>query len=156
MGTKTHEGQELPKGQGAPIAITRVEQKMMPHEEEDLIMPTYMIYVKNMGDGLPVELGLFEEACKATGISKEAWNVVGLNAYLSDRSNQLDCTPKYENPPESMTGYIKLEHDEDFIRCTLRQGIPKSRGTYTTPLMIDMVYGYTFTVSKQVLVRKQI
>ncbi|MBN2112426.1 hypothetical protein JW707_05000 [Candidatus Woesearchaeota archaeon] len=156
MGTRTQGGQELPAGQGAPIAITKIEQKMMPHENEELIIPTYMIYVKNMGNGLPVELGLYQNACKATGIASKAWNVVGLNAYLSDRSVQLDCTPKYEGSEESKTGYVKLERDEDYIRCTLAEGIPKSRGTYTTPLMIDMSYGYTFTISKQVLVRKQV
>lgn len=155
MGIKTHEGQELPAGQGAPIAITRIEQRMMAHENDDLIMPTYMIYIKNMEDGLPVEIGLYEEACKSTGIAKEAWNRVGFDAYLSDRSMQLDCTPKYQDEQNSKTGSLKLEKDEDFIRCTLKEGIPKSRGTYTTPLMIDMIYGYTFTISKQVLVRRQ-
>ena len=152
MGTITYEGQDLPSGQGAPIAITRIEQKMLPHEDESLIIPSFMIYVKNMEDGLPVELGLYEKACTATGIGKDAWNVIGLNAYLSDRSVQLDCNIGKEDK----TGSVKLEHDEDFIRCNLPSGIPKSRGTYTTPMMIDMLYGYTFTVSKQVLVRKQI
>jgi len=29
-------------------------------------------------------------------------------------------------------------------------------GTYTTPLMIDLEYGYTFTISKNVLIRRQV
>jgi hypothetical protein len=157
MGIIKRGGQELPRGQGAPIAITKIEQKMMMHPENDeLIKPQFMIYVKNMGDGLPIDVGVYEEACTATGISNQAWNVVGARVYLSDRSVQLNCTPKLEPGSGSKAGYIKLEKQEDFIKCTLEEGISKAMGTYTTPLMIDLIYGYTFTISKEVLIRRQV
>ena len=157
MGTIQVEGQELPKGQGAPIAITKIEPKMLPHNvSEELIMPSFMIYVRNMGDGLPVDIDVYGDACTATGVPTRAWNVVGARVYLSDKSSQLDCTPKLDYQTSGKEGYIKLEKDEDFIRCTLKEGIPKARGTYTTPLMIELEYGYTFTISKKVLIRKQV
>ena len=157
MGTIEREGQELPRGQGAPIAITKIEQKMMPHNESDeLITPTFMIYVRNMENGLPVDINVYDRACLATGISKQAWNVVSAKVYLSDRSVQLDCTPKLDPKSSDKTGHIKLEKQEDFIRCSLNEGIPKTLGTFTTPLMVDMDYGYTFTISKNVMIRRQV
>lgn len=157
MGVRKEGGQELPKGQGAPIAITKIEQRMLSHpEREDLIRPQFMIYVTNMGNGLPMDPGVYQDACKATGIPREAWNAIGVSVYLSDRSIQLNCTPKFETDSTTKAGYVKLEKQEDFVKCTLEEGMPKARGTFTTPLMIDMGYGYTFTISKDVLIRKQV
>jgi len=157
MGTIQKDGQELPKGQGAPIAITKIEQKMMMHPESDeTVIPRFMIYVKNTKSGLPVDINSYDKACEATGISKKAWNVVTARVYLSDRSIQLDCTPKLDSSSTDRTGHLKLEKSEDFIQCTLPEGIPMNLGTYTTPLMIDLEYGYTFTISKNVLIRRQV
>lgn len=157
MGTIGIEGQELPRGQGAPIAITKIEQKMMMHPENDeLIKPRYMIYVKNMQNGLPVDIDVYDKACTSTGISKQVWNVVRARVYLSDRSIQLDCAPKLDTESADKAGHIRLEKKEDFIKCVLEEGVHKTRGTFTTPLMIDLDYGYTFTISKNVLIRKQV
>lgn len=156
MGTVQLEGQELPRGQGAPIAITKIEQKMLPHEDEQRIVPQFMIYVKNMGDGLPVELSSYQDACRATGVSKGLLNVVGARVYLSDKSVQLNCKPKLVENSPSKEGYIKLEKKEDFIKCSLEEGVSKDWGTYTTPLIMELDYGYTFTISKNVLIRKQV
>jgi hypothetical protein len=156
MGTIQREGQELPRGQGAPIAVTKIEQKMMPHERDDMIKPSYMIYVKNMEDGLPVDIDSYDKACAGVGMQKRTLNVVKANVFLTDRSvqTQLNCTPKVIQAGKA--GYIKLEKEEDFIRCAYEEGIPKSLGTYTTPLIIDLDYGYTFTISKSVLLRKYV
>ncbi len=156
MGTIQKEGQELPRGQGAPIAVTKIEQKMMPHDREDMVKPSYMIYVKNMEDGLPVEIDSYDKACAGVGMQRRTLNVVKANVFLTDRSvqTQLDCTPKVIEAGKA--GYIKLEKKEDFIKCTFEEGIPKALGTYTTPLIIDLDYGYTFTISKSVLLRKYV
>ena len=156
MGTISVEGQELPRGQGAPIAITKIEQTMVSHDSENLIKPTYVIHIKNMGEGLPVEIGSYEKACSGTGIEKRTLNVVRANVYLSDRGTQLDCKPKLDSSSPNLAGHVKLEKEEDTIRCELKQGVPKSLGTFTTPLIIDLDYGYTFTISKPVMIKKQV
>ena len=89
-------------------------------------------------------------------MSRRAWNVLKARVYLSDRTVQLDCSPKLNPESADMSSYIKLEEGEDAIKCELKGGIPKSMGTFTTPLMVDLDYGYTFTISKNVLIRKQI
>ncbi len=154
MGTIKTGGEQLPSGQGAPIAITKIEQKMLPHETEGYVKPQYEIFVKNMGNGIPVASGYYQEACKATGAAAGFLNVVSAKVYLSDRAYQMDCSPKLAALAQDLTGHIKLEKDEDVIKCVLKQGIPKSMGTYTTPLMIELDYGYTFTISKNVLIKK--
>ena len=157
MGTVTKEGQELPKGQGAPIAVTKIEQKMLQHPDNpEMVRPQYLIYVRNMGDGLPVASNVYQNACRATGISKQSWNVVGARVYLSDRSMQLNCRPKLDPNSADLRGHIKLEKKEDFVQCTYDPGILKTQGTYTAPLMIDLDYGYTLTISKNVMIRKQV
>jgi len=156
MGTIQREGQELPRGQGAPIAVTKIEQKMLPHERDDMVKPSYMIYVKNMEDGLPVDIDTYDKACAGIGMQKRTLNVVKANVFLTDRNAQmqLNCTPKVIEAGKA--GYIKLEDKEDFIKCTYEEGILKAMGTYTTPLIIDLDYGYTFTISKSVLLRKYV
>lgn len=158
LGTMQKETQKVvPNGQGAPIAISKIEQKMMMHNESDeLVVPRFLIYVKNMRNGLPVNIDGYDRACESTGLSMKSWNVVSAKVYLSDRSIQLDCTPKLDYNSADKTGHIKLEKQEDFIRCTLPEGIPTTFGAYTSPLMIDLEYGYTFTISKNVLIRKQV
>jgi len=156
MGSISVEGQELPQGQGAPIAITEIEQTMMSHDSENLIKPTYIIHVRNMGEGIPVEIGSYEKACSGTGIEKRTLNVVKAKVYLSDTNTQLDCRPKLDSSSSDLAGHVKLEQEEDTIRCELKQGVPKALGTFTTPLIIDLDYGYTFTISKPVMIKKQV
>lgn len=153
MGAKN----ELPKGQGSPIAITKVEPKMLTHpENENLVRPQFFIYVANMGEGIPMEFHSYETACSSTAVERNKWNVAGIRAYLSDRSIELDCKPKIDEGSVDKEGFLKFEEKEDFIKCTLEEGIPNTAGTYNTPLIIDMTYGYTFTISKQVLIKRSI
>jgi hypothetical protein len=155
MGTIERDGEELPRGQGAPIAVTKIEQKMLSHERQDSMKPTYVIHVQNMGNGVPIDIDGYEKACEGASSQKKTVNVVKANVFLSDRTNQLDCKPKLEASSTDKAGYIKLEGGEDTIKCELKEGILKAYGTFTTPLIIDLDYGYTYTISKPVLLKKQ-
>jgi hypothetical protein len=42
------------------------------------------------------------------------------------------------------------------VRCTYERGITKAMGTYTTPLIIEIDYGYVQSVSRSILIRKEI
>jgi len=158
MGTVELEGQELPRGQGGPIAVTRIEQKIQSHDSPDRIRPTYLIYIQNMGDGLPIDIDSYENACGGVTAMKRTLNVVKANVYISDKNTntQLDCNPKLDSTSSGLSGHLKLDNNEDFIRCELTGGVLKSLGTFTTPLIIDLEYGYTNTISKSILLRKQV
>ena len=49
---------------------------------------------------------------------------------------------------------IRLRDKEDMVRCTLEEGIDKNLGAYTAPLNIELEYGYTFTISKDIIIEK--
>lgn len=156
MGTVKSKDAEVPKGQGSPIAITRVEQKMLSHENDELITPEFVIHIANVGGGIPTSAKAYEDACRASGPDSKMWNVVDARVYLSDKSAQLDCTPKLVSASQDKAGYIKLskKEEENTVRCRLKEGISKTKGTYTAPLLVELDYGYTFTVSKSVLIKK--
>jgi hypothetical protein len=85
------------------------------------------------------------------------WNVADARVYLSDKGSQLDCAPKLVSTSQDKAGYIKLsrkEGEKNTVKCRLKEGISKTKGTYTAPLLIELDYGYTFTISKNVLIKK--
>ena len=51
---------------------------------------------------------------------------------------------------------IRLREKEDMIRCESKDedDIPKNRDAYTSPLKIELDYGYTFTISKNIIIEK--
>lgn len=135
--------------QGAPIAITKVEVQMMPHENQDRIKPIFTIYVENKGNGEVIKSGVaIENACSSGSlrIKENDINVVDIKAYLSGREYQLDCNP----------GYVKLKEKQGVIRCSLKDGKEKQYGTYEAPLIIDLDYGYMQTIAKEVTIKKPV
>ena len=141
-------------GQGAPVTITKIETRMLPHEDENKVKPSFMIYIKNKGNGEVVKGDSVEKACSSETLSHEAFNTIYANAKLSNQP--LDCSPKEIQGSETKEGYIRLKDKEDFIRCTLTDGILKNKGTYITPLTIDLDYGYTLSASKEVKILKEL
>jgi hypothetical protein len=136
------------KSQGAPVAITKVEVEMLPHEYENKIKPIFTIYVENKGNGeviRPDETAI-ESACSSSSlkIKENDLNVIYIQAYLSGKEYPLDCTPDQ----------IKLRNKEGYIRCTLKEGKDKQYGTYESPLIIELYYGYMQTIAKEVEIKK--
>ncbi len=128
--------------QGAPVAVTKVEQKMIVHG--DKVEPQFLIYITNKGNGQIVNKDDIEEACSATGLSKDSWNIVNVKAYLSGK--ELSCTP---NP-------VKLTKTRNFVRCSAleQDWIDKEELAYETVLNIKLEYGYTSTISREIIIEK--
>lgn len=136
--------------QGAPVAITKVEVEMLPHENEGKIKPMFTIHVENKGNGeviRPDEVAI-ENACssKSLKIKENDLNVVYINTYLSGKEYGLDCVPPS----------IKLRSKKGFIRCSLKEGKEKQYGTYESPLIIELYYGYMQTIAKEVEIKKPV
>jgi len=141
-------------GQGAPVAVTKVEPKMLPHDSPNFVKPSFMIYIKNKGNGEVVNKNNVMDACSSINLSHEAFNTIFIKAKLSDEP--LDCSPKEIQGSETKEGYIRLKEKEDFVRCTLTAGVSKSVGTYSTPLTVELDYGYTLSVSRDVEILKEL
>ncbi|MBS3098213.1 hypothetical protein J4209_05455 [Candidatus Woesearchaeota archaeon] len=134
--------------QGAPVAITKIETEMLPHQDVAKIRPHFVIYVRNKGNGEVIDRGYVAEACSSAKISKDKYNVVAITAFLSNK--QLDC----DVTESDMIGYLKLKDKEDTIRCVLEEGIEEREGTYSTPLNIELDYGYTVSIAKDIEIKK--
>ncbi|MDP3766067.1 MAG: hypothetical protein Q8R04_06155 [Nanoarchaeota archaeon] len=154
-------------GQGAPIAVTKIEPQMIPKGDK-VIKPQFLIYIENKGQGNPVNIFDFRNVCRKDALTEQAvkntWNVAFLKAYKSGKEgedqNQLECTPKlekyvpYSEADVDKVGFIRLRDKKDFVRCTFKEEIPRNSDAYTSPLRIDIYYGYVQTVSTNFLIQK--
>lgn len=141
--------------QGAPIAVTKIETEMLPEKAKE-VKPMFLIYIENKGNGEVVNIkkekqGLIgdtdyvlRKACSAEPLEHDEFNSVYVKARLGE--DELECSPN--------NGLIRLKNKEGIVRCILEKGISQDKGTYTTPLQIIIDYGYTFTISKQVTVKR--
>jgi len=131
----------LPGGQGAPIAITSVEPKMMPHKDIEKVQPEFQIKLQNLGTGQALTREKVFDACTGQPLGTESWSRIQVRAQLSE--NPLTCMPET----------VKLTQDTTVI-CTLEEGISKTQGTYTAPLSIEAEYGYLDRAVKQINIKR--
>ncbi|HJN56376.1 MAG: hypothetical protein QF436_02660 [Candidatus Woesearchaeota archaeon] len=136
-------------GQGAPVAITKIETRMLPQEDDNRIKPQFLIHVENEGNGEVIRPGKYENACTSGALEYEDLNRMNIKALLS--GEELDCSLGLDEEPENI---IRLRDKKDIVRCTLEEGIEKSEGAYTAQLKVELDYGYSFTISKDITIEK--
>lgn len=120
----------LEGGQGAPVGITRVEPRMLPHEQPGRVRPDFVITLKNLGRGQLVAPERVRDACTGRPLGREGWGVADVRVLLSD-------TPLVCNEQR-----VKIRPDGTTLVCSLPEGIPVAMGTYTAPLRVQLSYGY--------------
>lgn len=128
--------------QGAPVAVKRIESRMIVSKEGDIVKPQFIIHFGNVGDGTITAAGRADIACSAQPLSKDDINTIKVSAVLSE--SVLSCKPEI----------LKLRENSDYTTCTLELGIDQSIPGYYAPLTITADYGYMETISKQVSIRK--
>jgi hypothetical protein len=150
-------------GQGAPIAITKIETKMLPISA-DKVKPQFTIYIKNVGTGSVISANKVKEACLARGITRTDWNSVELSMmgitykgynYIF-RDNEIEST---DNLFECKKQPIKLYTNEGQIICTLKDdinAISKTEPAFKTQLYVRLRYGYMFSKSKDIVIEKPV
>ncbi|MFH1072114.1 MAG: hypothetical protein V1743_01665 [Nanoarchaeota archaeon] len=131
-----------PKGQGAPVAITKIEQENTPRSI------FFTIYVENKGKGMlyhPTSLHKCDPL-NAERVTQKDLNFVFLgDIRLANDWEQIRCQPANR--------LIKLENGKGQIVCEyqIKYGI---KSAYLSPLVISLWYGYSSTVEKTVLIRR--
>lgn len=140
-------------GQGAPVVVTKVEPELAAAGTRDLLKPEYTIYVENRGKGQPLASGSVDKACSSAGMNKEDFNLVTVKAFLGERP--LNCRPKKEGS-EGQEGYVWLNKEQNFVKCVLEEGVDIQKGTFASPLKVELHYGYTESTSKNILIRKEL
>lgn len=132
--------------QGAPIAITKIETAMLP-SGGNTVKPEFKIYIKNSGVGDVIKSDKIDLACKSKLTEEEKndlWNIIDIKLTLGgDENGIFECTPLP----------MKLKSAEDYVRCVYTTPI-MAEIAYQTPLVINLTYGYTQTISKSVEILK--
>ena len=143
-------------GQGAPVAVTKVEVSMLPTQANDKeksiqkIIPQFLIYVENKGSGLVINSEAVGEFCTKSEAKHENLNIIYIDAELSGEKLYCQLETKQNIP-----GHIKLKDKKDIVRCTLEKGI-ESTDTYLSPLRITLTYGYTQSISANYFIQKTV
>jgi len=128
--------------QGAPVAITKIEETISPNEAGDIIVPQFTIYIQNKGRGEVIKASEIADVCSSKPLTSEDINKLKIEAYLS--GIPLECKP-YE---------LKLQNKQEKVICSLKEGVKKDEPTFTTLLSVILDYGYTQTISKRVTIKK--
>ena len=144
-------------GQGAPVVITRVEVDTLT-SGSDYARPQFTIYIENAGNGRVISDKGMREACSSGAIGKEESNILKVEEIqFSDfrfTSNDIKCNPLTEDY------MVRLKHDplttdKAILRCTLEPNrLRADAGNYETPLYMRLSYGYTESVTKEVVIEQ--
>jgi hypothetical protein len=128
-------------GQGAPVAIKKIEVRMLP-AENGKINARFLVHVENKGNGEIIKKDHYQDACKAAieGEETRYFNVVRVaEAKLSNE--ELKCNNKEEWNKE-----VVLSGKAGVFRC---EASIDAKNAYVAPLEIKLEYGYTTTISKE-------
>lgn len=170
--------QVFKSGQGAPVAITKIEPQMIPEVGKqpdtvtDVIIPQFIIYVENVGRGNSVDINNYYNVCTKTDFSskeeqvlKNIWNAAYIRVYRSgtkEPKNELQCCPKKDgtcNDGDTSPGFIRFRDGKDFVRCTFQYKdssdvIKRNSDAFTSPLLVEIDYGYVQTASVNFFIQK--
>ncbi len=152
---------EFDKGQGAPVAVTKVEARMLAGIDKNIVKPHFIIHIENKGNGQVIDPqeGIISRACTKEPLEYKNFNSIQIKVSLSGKD--LNCRIGESESEDGEGGtaagpttIIRLREKKDFVRCTLEEGIDRGRDAYVTPLKVELDYGYTFTISKNVVIKK--
>ncbi len=126
-------------GQGAPVAITRIEERV----SSDHII--FDIYISNVGNGKVIDWTSYDY-CPFELELKDV-NRVRVNAKLPFDSNP-QCTPRGSGSEPVML----RDGGTGFITCKFRK--PETGTTFITSLHIELDYVYSSSIEKRVEIIK--
>lgn len=163
-------------GQGAPISVVKIEPQMIPEvgpqpssKSDVMIKPQFLIFVENKGRGTPVDGNYYTSSCSKQDkrATNYPWNVAHIRAYTTSETqqgrtnleNQLICCPNQDGQcPETATGdtagFLRFKDKKDFVRCTFKKGIKRTDDAFTSPLRVEIDYGYVQTITTNFYIQK--
>lgn len=152
-------GSQTLKPQGAPIAITKIDQEASKGKIR------FKITIENVGKGDVIwendasKLGSLIDKCSPAGgttkgiLDRKDFDKVRLNEVKIGEVDLLEtgkCTPFAEDT----SNIIRLFEGSGFVVCTLDGLGNGPESAYTTPIAIKASYVYRSTISKPISIRK--
>ncbi len=144
-------------GQGAPVAITEIREKIAGTTDGAKIV--FEIYIENKGNGILFVPDRIEKMCGPMDpdnfVKTEEMNTISIDevrfSSYSLNDGSIVCTPFVES--SEFPGHYDISQNE-FLRCTTRDPIPSAMGTFSTQLIIEFSYGYIETIEKEITIEK--
>ena len=134
-------------GQGAPIAITRIDQETFATKTQ------FRITIKNAGNGEVAEPD--SSRCSTQTLGRDQIDKVRLD-FARVSTTPLDCGPFIDNSVKGASGTVRLISGEGSIICELPSGLYSSTLTaYTTPLSIKLSYTYRTHTQRNLMIVKE-
>ncbi|OIO61655.1 hypothetical protein COT48_01225 [Candidatus Woesearchaeota archaeon CG08_land_8_20_14_0_20_47_9] len=142
--------------QGAPVAVVSLKEEITL--VKGAVKPQFIIKLANVGDGMIFSLkNNPRDMCLS---ANKPDGVVYITAYLGDNKEvgeALKCTPsefKIEEYPSDVYKPDDLGISyERVINCEVTEPI-EATAAYTTPLIIELDYGYMSFVSRSILLQQ--
>lgn len=129
------------KSQGAPVAITSVEQENTPKKI------IFRINIANVGRGQVFDPGNIAKCSPYfPGRVKESdLNMVWVGDARIGRVRLQDCTP---------AGFVRLQNGRGTITCTYPVQYAQLKSAYETPLVLELWYGYSETQQRNIYMKR--
>ena len=148
-------------GQGAPVAITKIEINMLPakisnENEITQIKPQFLIYIENKDKGNVILNGIEKEYCTQSSVGHDKLNKIWVKASLGGK--ELDCkTLKKDLSSQSENdNYVKLLDKKALARCIIKEenNVARNADNYLSPLRVELTYGYTQSIAANYFIQK--
>ncbi len=128
-------------GQGAPVAITVVETRLLKTGERDLQMQ-FLLHIENAGRGKVTARERFRNECEDRTVDASDFANIDYEVRISN----LDITDNCRRPVIDANN-----PDELLLLCAY--SLEPDRGSYTTPLIVTLDYGYvTEDIKRKIIV----
>lgn len=141
--------------QGAPVAVTKIDEEALARKTQ------FKITIKNVGGGDVLIKDALKNKCdpNPTGDSKKIVREDVDKVYLKGvkiSNRPLKCRPFADGKTEGTEGLIRLINGEGFIICELPDTDYNNKiSAYTTPLLIELGYGYRNTAEKKMQIKRE-
>ncbi len=127
-------------GQGAPVAITSITQESTPRTA------VFNIQVRNIGGGTVYDPGSLEKCSPyySGGAKPNDLDTLWIGeARIGDR--ELNCNSGQ---------MVRLHDGQGSFTCTYSLQNDQMNSAYQTPLVIELWYGYSKTITKSIIVKR--
>lgn len=131
-------------GQGAPVAVTKVETNMVSAGTGDAMSAQFKIYIQNSGSGQLVKYEYCPDSLEITDLNRVHLDYVAL---ASGQDITGTCQPVDER------GEIILRDGKAFLICKTG-AFNKGLGAFTTPLEIRLSYDYMEQIEKKIDIKR--
>lgn len=129
-------------GNGAPVAVTSVEQ------ENSRNYVYFTINIQNMDNGRVFDMGYLER-CSPYFPGRVSQSVLDKVYILDARIGEqhLYCTPDRGDG-------VRLVNGRGQFRCRYTLEYQTARSAYETPLIIELGYGYSQNIQRQMIIKR--